>query len=318
MERGYFKVWRKIEDSQSYNRSSIHRALLLTIFVKANWKGGFFCGRDIAPGQIATSIKSLAEELREPRTNITRALRDIEKDGVIKIENVANRWSLITLVNWQSYQAKEEKSGQPVDNHRITTGRPADTIKEGKKEEIQEGGDNARASEAPVVLENPDGPSTTQGVPKRTDCPSKGNPQWPAFYSCWQVYPVKQGQEAAWCEWMRLHGNGTLAESYAIRDAILLLAQEDSRWQRGKVPNMAKWLSGKGWNDSPYAEPVAAQGIAPRDGPPVARTQAQRNRQNLEGIAAFVRAADREISHGYEAENIGGIGAHGHCLQASN
>lgn len=318
MERGYFKVWRKIEDSQSYNRSSIHRALLLTIFVKANWKGGFFCGRDIAPGQIATSIKSLAEELREPRTNITRALRDIEKDGVIKIENVANRWSLITLVNWQSYQAKEEKSGRPVDNHRITTGRPADTIKEGKKEERQEGGDNARASEAPAVLENPDGPSTTQGVPKRTDCPSKGNPQWPAFYSCWQVYPVKQGQEAAWCEWMRLHGNGTLAEPYAIRDAILLLAQEDSRWQRGKVPNMAKWLSGKGWNDSPYAEPVAAQGIAPRDGPPVARTQAQRNRQNLEGIAAFVRAADREIENGNTTAHIGGIRAHGHCLQASN
>ena len=318
MERGYFKVWRKIEDSQSYNRSSIHRALLLTIFVKANWKGGFFCGRDIAPGQIATSIKSLAEELREPRTNITRALRDIEKDGVIKIENVANRWSLITLVNWQSYQAKEEKSGQPVDNHRITTGRPADTIKEGKKEEIPEGGQNARASEAPVVLENPDGPSTTRGVPKRTDCPSKGNPQWPAFYSCWQVYPVKQGQEAAWCEWMRLHGNGTLAESYAIRDAILLLAQEDSRWQRGKVPNMAKWLSGKGWNDCPYAEPVAAQGIAPRDGPPTARTQAQRNRQNLEGIAAFVRAADREIENGNTTAHIGGIGAHGHCLQASN
>ena len=131
MERGYLKVWRKIEDSQSYNRSALHRAILLTIFVKANWKGGFFCGRTVAPGQIATSIKSLAEELREPRTNITRALRDIEKDGVIKIENVANRWSLITLVNWQSYQGKEEKSGQPVDNHRITTGRPADTIKEG-------------------------------------------------------------------------------------------------------------------------------------------------------------------------------------------
>ncbi|MDY0258486.1 MAG: hypothetical protein RBR41_02320 [Desulfovibrio sp.] len=148
--------------------------------------------------------------------------------------------------------------------------------------------------------------------PKRTDCPSKGHPQWRAFMSCWQVYPVQQGQEAAWREWMRLHCNGTLPDVYAVRDAILTLAQEDSRWQRGKIPNMAKWLNGKGWNDTPFVEPAQQA----RDGPPVARTQAQRNRQNLEGMAAFVRAADKELEHGYEAENLNGIGAHGRSLPA--
>ena len=138
MERGYLKVWRKIEDSQSYNRSALHRAILLTIFVKANWKGGFFCGRTVAPGQIATSIKSLAEELREPRTNVMRALRDIEKDGVINLENVGNKWTMITLVNWSTYQAPDEKSGQPAVNQRSTSGQPVDTIKEGKKERKKE------------------------------------------------------------------------------------------------------------------------------------------------------------------------------------
>lgn len=138
MERGYLKVWRKIEDSQSYNRSALHRAILLTIFVKANWKGGFFCGRAVAPGQIATSIKSLAEELREPRTNVMRALRDLEKDGVINLENVGNKWTMITLVNWSAYQAQDEKSGQPAVNQRSTSGQPVDTIKEGKKERRKE------------------------------------------------------------------------------------------------------------------------------------------------------------------------------------
>ena len=138
MERGFFKIWRKIEDSQSYNRSALHRAILLTIFVKANWKGGFFCGRQVAPGQIATSVKGLAEELREPRTNVMRALRDLEKDGVIKIENVGNKWTMITLVNWNSYQARDEKSGQPSVNQRSTSGQPVDTIKKGKKERKKE------------------------------------------------------------------------------------------------------------------------------------------------------------------------------------
>ena len=181
-----------------------------------------------------------------------------------------------------------------------------------------DGLNSADSGSAVLVQPFSEASATVSSMPKRTDCPSKGNPQWQCFLSCWQVYPVKQGQEAAWREWMRLHGNGTLAEPYVIRDAIILLAQEDSRWQRGKVPNMAKWLNGKGWNDCPYIEPAAAQGNVPRDGPPVARTQAQRNRQNLEGLAAFVRAAEQELTHGNTTAHIGRIGTHGHSLPAAN
>lgn len=94
--------------------------------------------------------------------------------------------------------------------------------------------------------------------PKHTDCPSKGNPQWKAFLSCWQVYPVQQDQEGAWREWMRLHQNGTLADCFEIRDAILTLTAKDTRWQNGKVPTMANWLNRKRWNDKPYQETTRA------------------------------------------------------------
>ena len=214
---------------------------------------------------------------------------------------------------------------RPSDDRPTTVGRnvnapptPAPAPSPALTHKDKEGGDNARACDVPAVLEaNPDDPSPAQGVPKRTDCPSKGNPQWRGFLSCWQVYPVQQGKEAAWCEWMRLHGNGTLAEAYAIRDAILLLAQEDSRWLRGKVPNMAKWLNAKGWDDQPFKEPEAAPGTTPRDGPPVARTQAQRNKQNLEGLAAFANAAGRRIAdHGYGTNSRIGIEHDGGSLPA--
>lgn len=92
-------------------------------------------------------------------------------------------------------------------------------------------------------------------APAKTDAPSKGHPEWPVFLSCWELWPVKQGQEEAWREWMRLHGNGTLAPSYVIREAIAAMIASDSRWRRGKVPRMAKWLHGKGWEDQPYVEP---------------------------------------------------------------
>ena len=91
----------------------------------------------------------------------------------------------------------------------------------------------------------------------KTDAPSKGHPQWPGFLSCFEVYPVKQGKEAAWREWIRLHQNRTLAPAYVIREAILRLSAEDIRWRRGMAPKMDKWLYGKGWEDEPYMPPGA-------------------------------------------------------------
>lgn len=131
--------------------------------------------------------------------------------------------------------------------------------------------------------------------PKKTDSPSKGNPEWRAFLSCWEVYPVKQGQEDAWREWMRLKQNGTLAQAWEIRDAILRLVGEDSRWLRGKVPKMAKWLSGKGWNDEPFVEPAqGAETDAPQ--PKVDHEAAKRAFETLTLKARqdAARAAKRE------------------------
>ena len=190
-----------------------------------------------------------------------------------------------------------------------------------EKEKKEGGGDCARARVAPSMPEIPQSCAeqvrSTQPVPKKTDCPSKGHPEWRAFNSCYEVHPVKQGKEEAWREWMRLKENGTLAPSWVIRDAILRMIGEDSRWIRGKVPKMAKWLNGKGWNDEPFIEPDQGAGQT-RDGPPVARTQHQKGRQDLEGLAALVLAADKEdFEHGFNATNQGRTQPDGFALPAS-
>lgn len=153
---------------------------------------------------------------------------------------------------------------------------------------------------------HPSGPSGPSGLsrpgPARTDAPSKGTPEWTAFLSCWDVYPVRQGQEEAWREWMRLKRNGTLEAAFVIREAIMAMREQDSRWLRGKVPKFARWLNGKGWNDTPYVEPGDAD--AGRDGPalsgggrgkePVAPTEYQRQRQSSRRMAAALLAGRRE------------------------
>lgn len=151
-----------------------------------------------------------------------------------------------------------------------------------------------------VPLSGPSGLS--RPGPARTDAPSKGTPEWTAFLSCWDVYPVRQGQEEAWREWMRLKRNGTLEAAFVIREAIMAMREQDSRWLRGKVPKFARWLNGKGWNDTPYVEPGDLD--AGRDGPalsgggrgkePVAPTEYQRQRQSSRRMAAALLAGRRE------------------------
>ena len=124
MDNGYLKLWRKLENSKSYSRGAVSRALILTLLVKANWSKGYFHGMEIQPGQIATSIKTLSAELNESETTVRRAVNLLQTDGMITVKNVANRFTLITLVNWERYQKGEGDSGEPMADQRRTNGEP--------------------------------------------------------------------------------------------------------------------------------------------------------------------------------------------------
>ena len=180
----------------------------------------------------------------------------------------------------QEQEQEQEKNPSPLTSSRKEEHGPAaqPVMASGK---ACAGADARLAEKLPETAAEGRSAPRRQGPP-RTDCPSKGHPQWPAFLSCFQVYPVKQGMEEAWREWMRLYNNGTLEQPHVIREKILELTACDSRWQRGKIPAFARWLNGKRWNDEPYVEPEATKGDAGgglMPGEPRATTEYQRTRQ---------------------------------------
>ena len=137
------------------------------------------------------------------------------------------------------------------------------------------------------------------------------HPQRAAFLSCWEAYPVRQSEEDAWREWLRLWECRALPEPCAVREAIRLMLAEDSRWRRGKIPKMAKWLAGKGWNDRPFVEP---QGVGPQGGfgaaRPRADTAARRRAQDNDDMARMLLHARRaHAQSGFHAANAGQSGA---------
>ena len=121
MERGYIKLWRKTMDSQHFSMSLKHIGMFDYLLLKANWKIGYFRGRKIEPGQLATSITHLAETVGEHRHTIKRLLDDLQNADMIHRQNVSNRYVLITVCNWELYQstetAKNPTGVQPESNH---------------------------------------------------------------------------------------------------------------------------------------------------------------------------------------------------------
>lgn len=133
MYRGYLKLWRKIEDSVSWSRGLEYRGLICSILVRTSRKKTAFRGEDIQPGQFGTVMSTWCEELGLSRQKLQRMSNQLVEDGFISVKNVSNRFSIISVLNWDSYQESkaggrattvttdEPTSGQPVGNHRATT-----------------------------------------------------------------------------------------------------------------------------------------------------------------------------------------------------
>jgi hypothetical protein len=137
MNRGFVVIWRKIQNTSFY-RDSVAFHLAIHLVLKANHeaktivfngqllhieRGQCICGRDV-----------LAYEIGANSSLITRKLKILQNLGFINV-NSNNRYSVITILNYDTYQdikTKEEQPiGQPIEqqtNSKRTADRTQTTI----------------------------------------------------------------------------------------------------------------------------------------------------------------------------------------------
>lgn len=123
MKRGFFNIWRRDFDTRSYGKLKLigfHQYLKNKVNLKAKeWRGTM-----IYPGQFATSVGNMASDTGESIKSIRLMLNALKADGLIKTENRANRYTLVTICNPHLYglqpcmagltkgQAKGQAEGQ--------------------------------------------------------------------------------------------------------------------------------------------------------------------------------------------------------------
>jgi len=127
VNRGYVKVWRKIEDSgliQLPNTLALFMHLLLNATHKDRKVGTSTGVIELKRGQYISGRIELAGRLKQTEQQIRTSLKRLEELLIITITST-NKYSIYTIENYSKYQDDQEANNQQT-NQQITNKQPAD------------------------------------------------------------------------------------------------------------------------------------------------------------------------------------------------
>lgn len=130
---GYVKVWRNLLEWEWWGSSS-HVIVFLTLLLRANYKETKWRGCVIKKGQLLTGRKQISVWCNLSESKTRRILDDLKSTNEITIKTT-NKFSIITIVNWENYQDQENErptkrpanrhSGVPTNDQQTTTSKKA-------------------------------------------------------------------------------------------------------------------------------------------------------------------------------------------------
>ena len=129
---GFIKLHRKILEWGWYDDPNT-KIVFLHLLLTANYSDSCYKGIDLKPGQTVTGRKSLSEALGISEQEVRTALNHLKSTNEITIKST-NKFSVVTIVNWESYQCVAEEStnevtdnltnNQPTTNQQLTNNQP--------------------------------------------------------------------------------------------------------------------------------------------------------------------------------------------------
>lgn len=132
----WIKLFSKFMNWEWYKDSNT-KGVFIHCLLKANWKDGKFEGKVIKRGSFVTGRKKLAEELELSEQQVRTALKHLISTNEITI-STTNKYSVITIVNYELYQQVNQQTNQQLTNNQPTTNQQLTTIEEYKNNRIKD------------------------------------------------------------------------------------------------------------------------------------------------------------------------------------
>ena len=148
MDDGYIKIFRSLKSWEWYQDSNT-KDVFLHLLLNAQWEDSRFRGHDIPKGSLVTGYTALSNQLGISIQSIRTAFKHLKSSGEITTK-VTNKFTIVSIVNWEKYQGKEEsvnRQNNTQPNNLLTLNQQStNTIKENK---------NIRKKEENIYSENP-------------------------------------------------------------------------------------------------------------------------------------------------------------------
>lgn len=147
---GWIKLHKQLLQWEWYT-DSVVKELFLHLLLKAKFKDESWKGVQIKRGQVLTGRVKLSQELALTQQQIRTALKKLKSTNEITIKTT-NKFSLVTLVNYDSYQGKKDPSASKITdkalNEQPTTNQQLTTVLRSKEEKKKR-----RKEEEPLKLD---------------------------------------------------------------------------------------------------------------------------------------------------------------------
>ncbi|MCP4761494.1 MAG: hypothetical protein GY870_06910 [archaeon] len=123
MNNGWIKIHRKFKDWEWYDDLKT-KHLFLHLLLSANHKKGKWRGIKVEKGQLVTGLYSLKEQTGLSIQNVRTSLDKLKRTKELTIKST-NKYSIITLINWDKYQKEEknQQANQQTTNKQLTTNK---------------------------------------------------------------------------------------------------------------------------------------------------------------------------------------------------
>ena len=122
---GYIKLYRKLIQWGWY-QDSVVKDLFLHFLLTASFKDFNWMGEQLKAGQLITGRKRLAEELNFSERQIRTAMEKLKSTGEVTYKST-NKFTIVTVVNWEDYQINDETPTNTFANKRPTSDQQATT-----------------------------------------------------------------------------------------------------------------------------------------------------------------------------------------------
>jgi len=134
---GYVKSYRDAQHHRVFDDPILWKIFSWCVW-NASYEPGTFGDMDVPVGSFVTGRIAAAKELKMPESVVYRGMQKLasQKYGCISLKS-NNKFTLVTVCNYTTYQGSDSPSAQRKNNKRTTNAQRENTVKEGK--EIKEG-----------------------------------------------------------------------------------------------------------------------------------------------------------------------------------